>query len=94
MNSSVTISNELRKKIKMLAAKLDSTQGEIVEQAIELFEENIQEMSSYKDNNAREFMKKATTNNPNLQWRKEIREKLKAPGADLEEFKIELNDKV
>jgi hypothetical protein len=92
MNSSVTISNELRKKIKKLAAQLDSTQGEIVEQAISIFEKTQQNKVSIHDEKARNIMKQATENNSKLAWRKKIRESLSSSGIDLEEFNIQIRD--
>ncbi|MCS4540807.1 MAG: hypothetical protein HY929_00560 [Euryarchaeota archaeon] len=38
MVTTVTVNNEMRKKLKKLAAMLDTTQGEVIKKAIELFE--------------------------------------------------------
>ena len=92
MNSSVTVSNTLRKKIKKLAADLDSTQGEIVTQAIAMFEESLRDNKITHNSKARDIMKSATQNNPKLAWRKKIRETLSKPGIDLETFNIQIRD--
>ncbi len=48
--TTVTISDELRKKLKRLAAKYDTNQAEIIEKAVEIFEkvENGQEVTPLK----------------------------------------------
>ena len=40
------------------------------------------------DTEARKRMKAEIENNPKLEWRRNIREKLSAPGIDIEELEI------
>ena len=88
MNSSITVDNNLRKKIKKLAAELDTTQGDIVAQAILEFEAKLGKNIEKHNSIARNIIKLAISDNPNLKWRKKIREKFIQPGIDIENFEI------
>ncbi|MHA1519875.1 MAG: hypothetical protein ACTSVZ_12920 [Promethearchaeota archaeon] len=88
MNSSITVDNDLRKKIKKLAAELDTTQGDIVAQAIQKFEDTLRNSNETHNTIARDIIKSATSDNPKLKWRKHIREKCLQPGIDIEELEI------
>ncbi|MHA1673522.1 MAG: hypothetical protein ACTSYI_07830 [Promethearchaeota archaeon] len=88
MNSSITVDANLRKKIKKLAAELDTTQGDIVAQAIFDFEANLGKTFKKQNDIARNIMKSATFDNPKLKWRLNIREKCSRPGIDIEELEI------
>ena len=41
MTTTVTVHDETRKKLKRLAAMLDATQGEVIERALGLYEEQV-----------------------------------------------------
>ncbi len=79
--TSVTISEELRKRLKKLAAKYDTTQGKIIEMALDLIENkiNITGEGSLKNEKFNkildEISQKARNENPNLKKRREILEK-------------------
>ncbi len=88
MNSSITVDANLRKKIKKLAAELDTTQGDIVAQAILDFEANLGKTFEKQNDVARNIMKSTTLDNPKLKWRQNIREKCSRPGIDIEELEI------
>ena len=88
MPSSVTVDEDLRKKIKKLAAELDTTQGDIISRAIGLYEKEIG-MRGYSPNpKAREIIQKAANKRKNIQWRKTIRNALKSPGPLIEDMRI------
>ncbi|UCE14536.1 MAG: hypothetical protein JSV04_04995 [Candidatus Heimdallarchaeota archaeon] len=88
MPSSVTVDENLRKKIKKLAAELDTTQGDIISRAIGLFEKEIGVKGYSPNPKAREIIKKAVNQRKNLQWRKTIRKALKTPGPLIEDMRI------
>jgi hypothetical protein len=88
MNSSITVNNNLRKKIKKLAAELDTTQGDIVAQAILEFEAKLEKKNTTHNKIARNIIKSAISDNPSLEWRKKTREKFMQPGIDIEELEI------
>ncbi len=89
MDSSITVDNLLFKKIKKLAAELGTTQSEVVERALEEFEKMILNSKHYPpDTEARKLMKAEVDNNPKLEWRRSIREKLSSPGIDIDELEI------
>jgi hypothetical protein len=88
MPSSVTVDENLRKKIKKLAAELDTTQGDIISRAIGLFEKEIG-LKGYAPNpKAREIIQKAVNKRKNLQWRIKIRQALRSPGPLIEDMRI------
>lgn len=41
MTTTVTVDDDVRKKLKRLAAVLDATQGEVIERALRLYEEQV-----------------------------------------------------
>lgn len=41
MTTTVTVDDEIRRKLKRLAAMLDATQGEVIERALELYEDKV-----------------------------------------------------
>ncbi len=88
MNSSVTIDDNLRKKIKKLAAELDTTQGDIVFRAIAEFEKKLNIDVKQHNKIARTIIQSAISDQPQLRWRKKIREKLLQPGIDIDELEI------
>ncbi len=87
MTTSITVDDELRKKVKRLAAELDTTQGEIIRQAIEEFEVKFRKTET-RNEIAVETMQKASEKRKNIPWRKEIKEKLCKPGIDIDELRI------
>ena len=88
MPSSVTVDENLRRKIKKLAAEFDTTQGDIISRAIGLFEKEIG-VTGYSPNpKAREIIQKAVDKRKDLQWRKTIRDALKTPGPLIEDMRI------
>ena len=88
MPSSVTVDDDLRRKIKKLAAELDTSQGEIVSRAIALFEKEIGFESNTPNPKARKIMRKAAVKRKNISWRKEIRKALKKPGLTVDDVRI------
>lgn len=88
MVSSVTVDDALRKKIKKLAAELDTTQGEIVAQAIFLFERTLGYESHTPDPESRKIMREAAIRRKDISWRKKIREALQKPGLNIEDVRI------
>ena len=93
--TSVTISDKIRKKLKELAAKFDTTQGKIIEEALKIFERKIQEIKLEEikleeineDTEITEILrkesKKLRENNPKLQSR---RKKLEQKGITINEI--------
>ncbi|MHA1266801.1 MAG: hypothetical protein ACTSRS_16310 [Candidatus Helarchaeota archaeon] len=79
--TSVTIPEELRKRLKKLAAKYDTTQGKIIEMALNLMENknnNLEALSikNEKVNNLlTQISERARKRNPKLKKRREILEK-------------------
>jgi len=59
MMTTVTISDELRKKLKRLAAKYDTNQAEIIRKSLEIFER-------YENNPQESIMNKKEEDNKNL----------------------------
>ena len=86
MTSSVTIDDELRKKIKKLAAELDTTQENIVEQAIILLEMKLSTRPDEQDLKAREIIQKAVEKRKDIPWRKKIRKAIQSPGIEMDEM--------
>ena len=41
MTTTVTVDDEIRRKLKRLAAVLDATQGEVIERALSLYEDQV-----------------------------------------------------
>ncbi len=71
-----------------MAAKLDTSQGEIVALGIELLENSLKKSKPSTEHPAREMMREAIENNNSLEWRREIREKLEAPGISIDKIRI------
>ena len=88
MPSSVTVDDKLRKKLKKLAAELDTTQGEIISKAVRLYEREIGIKLYSPDPKARELIKKAIKDQEGIKWRKMIRKALQAPGPNISEMRI------
>ena len=88
MPSSVTVDDELRKKLKKLAAELDTTQGEIISKAVRLYEREIGIKLYSPDPKARELIKKVIKGQQDIKWRKMIRKALQAPGPKISEMRI------
>lgn len=93
MSSSVAIDDELRRKLKILAAKYDTTQAEIIKKALELFEGqemNRQEKISPK---VEKMLKEANISvlSQNTR-RKKIISALNKPGIDIDELRIKFNE--
>lgn len=93
MSSSVAIDDELRRKLKILAAKYDTTQAEIIKKALELFEG--QEMNRQKNISPKveKMLKEANTSvlSQNTR-RKKIITALNKPGIDIDELRIKFNE--
>lgn len=90
--SSVTIDDKLRIRIKLLAAKFDTTQGEIINQAVTLFEETKNQLDDTAIESSREIIKKDLLKHKTPTWRKKIRAKLQESGIDIDDLRIELNE--
>ena len=88
MPSSVTVNDELRKKLKKLAAELDTTQGEIISSAVNLYEKEIGLKLYTPDPNARKAIQRAVKKQKDIQWRKLIRKALQSPGPQIDEMRI------
>ena len=88
MPSSVTVDDELRKKLKKLAAELDTTQGEIVSRAVSLYEKEIGTKLYSPDPKARKVIQRAVKKREEIQWRKLIRDALQSPGPQISEIRI------
>ncbi len=88
MPSSVTVDDELRKKLKKLAAEMDTTQGEIILRAVSLYEKEIGRERYSANPKARKAIKAAVRKREKIQWRKEIRTALQTPGPQIEEMRI------
>ncbi len=88
MPSSVTVDDDLRRRIKKLAAELDTSQGEVVAKAITLIERELSIENTQRDPEARKMMQKAALKRKNIPWRQEIRKKLSGPGLGIEDMRI------
>ncbi len=88
MPSSVTVDDELRRKLKKLAAELDTTQGEIISQAVKLYEKELGKRQYTVIPEARKAIKTAVNSRITLQWRREIRNALQKPGPQIEDLRI------
>ncbi|MFQ6126017.1 MAG: hypothetical protein ACE5R6_15630 [Candidatus Heimdallarchaeota archaeon] len=92
MVSSVAIDDDLRRKLKLLAAKYDTTQAEIIKRAIELFEARKSIPEHHISSRVREELERASVivfrTNPR---RKRIAEALNKPGIDIDELRIAFN---
>ncbi len=92
MVSSVAIDDQLRQKLKILAAKYDTTQAEIIKRALALLETS-------EDNNVyttselviKELENASITVYSQDPRRKEIDRKLKQPGIDIDDLRITFN---
>ena len=87
MPTSVTIDENLRKKIIKLADELDLSQEDILKQAVEMFEEQLAREES-RDETARALMKQAAEKRKCIEWRKKIRAHLSKPGIDIDDVRI------
>ena len=87
--TSVTISEELRKRLKKLAAKFDTTQGKIIEMALDLIENKLSYVKKVKITNEKvnkilnEISQEVQRKNPNLKKR---REALKKEGISIDDI--------
>ena len=88
MPSSVTVNDELRKKLKKLAAELDTTQGEIISSAVNLYEKEIGLKLYTPDPKARKVIQRAVKKQKDIQWRKLIRKALQSTGPQIDEMRI------
>jgi predicted transcriptional regulator len=88
MASSVSVDNNLRKRIKKLAADLDTSQGDIITKAIDLLEQMIQNQTKIIDHPSKAIMASAAEKRKEIKWRQEIRKKLEAPGLPISEVII------
>ncbi|MHA2030605.1 MAG: hypothetical protein ACW99A_12720 [Candidatus Kariarchaeaceae archaeon] len=89
MTSSVTVDKNLRKRIKKIAAELDTTQGDVIEKAVDAFEKSLQKDASTQNQRARDIMKKAANKCKNDKTRQKVRAALSEPGIDIDEIRIE-----
>jgi len=48
LTTTVTVDDDIRKKLKRLAAVLDATQGEVIERALRLYEEQVMRQRSQR----------------------------------------------
>ncbi|MGQ4834194.1 MAG: hypothetical protein ACP6IS_09925 [Candidatus Asgardarchaeia archaeon] len=93
MVSTITVSDEIRRKIKRLAALLDTTQNKIVEQAISLFEQEIMARKREKKMKSKVFKileeaeRKVESEDP--EW-KEITRKIEKSNIEIENFISEI----
>ncbi len=88
MPSSVTVDDDLRKKLKKLAAELDTTQGEIISRAVSLYEKEIGTHLYSPDPKARKIIQRAVKKRDEILWRKKIRKSLQSPGPQIDEMRI------
>lgn len=88
MVTSVTVEDKLRKKIKRIAAELDTTQGDVIAQAVELLEEKINHKETPKSSKARKIMRDAALKAKSDRKRQKIRDTLIKPGIKIDEVKI------
>ncbi len=88
MPSSVTVDKKLRKRIKMIAAELDTTQGEVIEKAMTVFEKTLQKNIDTQNIKARKIMKSAAIKLKHDKDRQQIRNSLSKPGIEIDELKI------
>ena len=88
MPSSVTVDDELRRKLKKLAAELDTTQGEIILRAVSLYKKERGKERHSANPRARKAIKAAVRKRENLQWRRKIRTALQTPGPQIDEMRI------
>ena len=86
MASSVTVEDSLRKKIKRIAAELDTTQGDVISRAVKLLEDNMHQKEP-QSSTARKIMKDAVRGSKDKK-RQKIREKLSKHGIGIDEIKI------
>ena len=92
MGSSVAIDDELRKRLKILAAKYDTTQAEIIRRALDVFEIHEVEVKREIPLKAKKMLEEAS----NVVLKKNIRRKrvidaLNKPGIDIDELRITFN---
>ncbi|MHA1379180.1 MAG: hypothetical protein ACTSRG_12430 [Candidatus Helarchaeota archaeon] len=84
--TSVTIPEELRKKLKKLAAKYDTTQGKIIEMALNLMENKMVEKITEKNKKVEKILKEISQKiRKNDQELNKRREKLEKKGISIED---------
>jgi hypothetical protein len=92
MVSSVAIDDDLRRKLKLLAAKYDTTQAEIIRRALEFFEARETVPDNPVSSRVRDALKQASVTafrtNPR---RKRIAEALARPGIDIDDLRLILD---
>ncbi|OLS22340.1 MAG: hypothetical protein HeimC3_31390 [Candidatus Heimdallarchaeota archaeon LC_3] len=88
MPSSITVNDKLRRKIKKIAAELDTTQGEVVAKAIDQFEINFFVKNYIPIPEARKLIRDSYLKRKNIKWRKTIRNALSKPGPTIDEMRI------
>lgn len=91
--SSVAIDDDLRRRLKLLAAKFDTTQAEIIKMAIKLFEEQETIPDHQISSKVRKELEEASvivfrTNSR----RKRIAEALQQHGIDIDDLRIVFDD--
>lgn len=93
MVSSVAIDDQLRQKLKILAAKYDTTQAEIIKRALALLEtsEDIN-MNMDSDLVIKELKNASITVYDQDPRRKDIAQKLSRPGIDIDDLRMTFND--
>ncbi|MHA1728302.1 MAG: hypothetical protein ACTSWY_06180 [Promethearchaeota archaeon] len=92
MNTSVAISSKLRKRLKILAAKYDTSQAEIIRKALDKFEQEEVIKRNSIPPNIQKILDNATDQVlKENKHRKHVFEKLKQPGPDFDELRVELN---
>ena len=87
-NKPISIDDNLQKKIKKLAAELDTTQSDIVARAITEFESRLGNYTEGHNQIAWNIIKSAISGKPKFAWRKKTRERLTQPGIDIGELEI------
>lgn len=80
--------DSLRRRIKQLAAILDTSQGEVVARGVDLLEKTLQKQPDHNEHPARKIMKEAADQRKEITWRQSIREKLREPGLPIDEIII------
>jgi len=92
MVSSVAIDDQLRQKLKILAAKYDTTQAEIIRRAIALLEASEDFSISIISKQVNQVLKNASiTVYLDDSRRKAIADKLSHPGIDIDDLRITFN---
>ena len=93
MVSSVAIDDQLRQKLKILAAKYDTTQSEIIKRALALLETS-EDINMNMDSELviKELKNASITVYDQDHRRKDIAQKLSRPGIDIDDLRMTFND--